>query len=457
MNSRQHEIVQRALRPGRREFLVAASVASAGAWLAGCATDPVTGRNRMMLVGEGYERDVDRQWAPHQFSADYGSVQDPGLNAYVTSVGQRLTPHTHRPGMPYNMRVVNAVNVNGYTFPAGSVALTRGLLLSLNNEAEMAAVLGHEFGHVSAVHAREQMQKGMLVMAIVAGVGIYLEHEKVKYADLAVGLGAVGANLLLMRYSRENEREADDLGMQYLVKGGYTPQGMVGVMDGFRAMQKTKPGAIDLLFATHPMSDERYATAAQRVRTTYAGAAGNPDYRDRYMDQTAGLRRQRGAIEAMQQGESSMMAKRLGEAEGQFSRALTQAPDDYAANLLMAKCLVAQNKNGAAQRFLEKARSVYPEEAQVYNLEGVNQLQQRRFDAALAAFDVYERKLPGNPNTIFFKGFCNESMGRRQAAAQEYLRYNQIAPNGEYGEQVQSRLIEWKVIAPPAPSAQPAS
>lgn len=435
----------------RRDFLALASASTAAA-LSGCATDPVTGKSRPMFLGESYDLDMDRKWAPHQFSSDYGAVQDPALNAYVKEVGGSLSPHTHRPHMPYSFRVVNSVVINGYTFPAGSMALTRGLLLTMQTEAELAAVLGHELGHVSAVHARERMQSNMFIMAIVAGVGLYLEHEKKKYAALAVGLGGIGANLLLMRYSRDNEREADELGMQYMVKGGYSPEGMVGLMGEFKDLSTSKPSSVDLLFSTHPMSDERYDTAVSRSQGEYAHMLRNPVYRERYMDKTAGLRRVSKAIEEMQNGEKLMVQQKFVPAEGHFDSALKVAPTDYAALTMMAKCLLAQNKHGAAQRYVEKAKSVYPEEAQASHLEGMACLAQGQFDGALAAFSAYERKLPGNPNTIFYKGFCNERMGLREDASREYLRYYQSARGGEFGEHVQTRLVEWKVIAPPQQS-----
>ena len=147
----------------RRQFLYLSSMAAAGAVLS-CATNPVTGESQFMLVSEQQEIAMDKQHSPHQFSADYGTTQDRRLNSYVDGVGRRLAALSHRPQMPYSFQVVNANYVNAYAFPGGSIAATRGILLELDNEAELAALMGHELGHVNARHTAEVMSKGWLVI-----------------------------------------------------------------------------------------------------------------------------------------------------------------------------------------------------------------------------------------------------------------------------------------------------
>lgn len=431
----------------RRDF-IALSAASGAGILAGCATNPVSGRRQLMLMSEGEEVALDRKWAPHQFSADYGASQDGGLNAYVAGVGAAMADFTHRPAMPYSFRVINTPVVNGYTMPAGSVALGRGLILAMSDEAELAAVLGHEMGHVNARHAAERMSKNILMMAMVSGVAAYVENEREGYGDLAAGLGAIGAGALLARYSREDEREADALGMEYMTRAGHNPQGMVGLMDAFRGLEKERPGAVALLFATHPMSDERYRTAAQRVQTTYAAAAQRDLHRQRYMDRTAGLRAISSAIEQMQKGEAALACGKCDEAGGHFDAALRTAPDDYAALLLMAKCRLAQNRPGDALRYAEHASRVYPDEPQADHVVGICKERLRRYDGALQSFNRYEQRLPGNSRTLFFRARCLEGMGSRRAAAVEYQRYMAREPAGDLADYAARRLAEWGYAKP---------
>ena len=156
----------------RRKFLWLSGMSAAGV-VTGCAANPVTGKKQLMLVSEGQEVQIDREHSPHQFSSDYGQLQDKALNSYIDGVGRRIAAKTHRPNMPYSFRGVNATYVNAYAFPGGSIAATRGILLELDNEAELAALLGHELGHVNARHTAEQMSKGMLTQAVVGGLSIY--------------------------------------------------------------------------------------------------------------------------------------------------------------------------------------------------------------------------------------------------------------------------------------------
>ena len=146
----------------RRKFLWISSVSTAGL-ITGCATNPVTGKKQFMLMSEQQEISMDKQYAPHQFSADYGAAQDHMMNSYVTQVGKKLAAVSHRPKMPYSFRVVNATYVNAYAFPGGSIAATRGIMIGMDSEAELAGLLGHEIGHVCARHTAERYSKTMIL------------------------------------------------------------------------------------------------------------------------------------------------------------------------------------------------------------------------------------------------------------------------------------------------------
>jgi len=426
----------------RREFLWLSSLTAAG-YMAGCATNPVTGKKQLMLVSEESEIKIDKQYSPHQFSTDYGPVQDKALNDYVDQTGKKMAALTHRPHMPYSFRVVNATYVNAYAFPGGSIAATRGILLSLENEAELAALLGHELGHVNARHTAEQMSKGMLTQTVAGGLAVLAGTQGAGYGQLASQLGMIGAGALLASYSRDNEREADALGMEYMVRTGYGSKGFVGLMDMLRSLSKHKPSAIELMFATHPMSDERYRTAVETVRTTYRSAQNRPLHRDRYMDHTAKLRAMKGAIEEMQNGEKEMARRKYGEAETHFRKALKEAPNDYAGLVMMSTCKLVQKKYKDGRRYAEKAKKVYPQEAQAYHRSGFAKIQMKDFEEAYGDFKSYEKLLPGNPNTIFFKGYCQEGMQHIEEASKQYHRYLQFVQQGDYAKHAYRRLVEW--------------
>jgi predicted Zn-dependent protease len=425
----------------RRDFIRLGTLAALGL-VSGCAANPVTGRSQLMLMSEAEEIQIDRQNSPFQLSSDYGITQDGNLQTYVETVGQRLAARSHRPRMPYRFNVVNATYINAYAFPGGTISATRGILLKLEDEAELASLLGHELGHVNARHTAAQMSQAMLTQTLVGGAAAIVGSQAGVLGDLTAQLGSIGAGALLASYSRDNEREADDLGLRYMAGAGYDPRGFVELMDMLRTLNKQQPNAVQLLFSTHPMSDERYQTAVSAVRRDYSRSTGGL-YRERYLDKTAGLRKIQGAIEAMQNGERDMAREIFDSAAAQFEQALRIAPRDYTANLMMAKCQYAQKRYEQAERYAMTAQQLYPGEAQSYLVSAGARLENRRFDAALRDLEAYDVRLPNDPNTLFRKGYVQEKAGRREAAAELYMAYLRQVRQGPQAEYAYKQLVQW--------------
>lgn len=429
----------------RRDFMKLTALAAVST-AAGCAANPVTGKNQFMLMSEGEEVQIDRQSSPHQFSSDYGVTQDGALQAYVSSVGKRLAGRTHRQQMPYNFNVVNATYINAYAFPGGSIAITRGILAELDDESELAGLIGHELGHVNARHTAARMSKGKVLGGLVGTVSILAGAANSTLGDIAGTVGGAGASLLLARYSREDERQADELGMEYMVGAGLSPQGMVGLMDMLRSMGKREPSAIEAMFSSHPMSAERYDTAVQRSRTQYADKQKLPLNKDRYQDATASLRRLKPMFKLLQEGDKAMAAKDYKAAENHYDEGLKHSPNDYAGLVMMAKCQIAQENAKRAAEYADRARTVYPSEAQAQHIHGVASIMAKDYANALADFSAYEKKLPGNPTTVFMKGFSYEGLKNKESAAQEYKRYLQQVTQGDLAKHAYSRLKTWGYV-----------
>ncbi|MCA1793652.1 MAG: M48 family metalloprotease [Desulfotignum sp.] len=443
------EKCQKATDPllNRRQFLrLSTMVSAAGLFhVYGCAMDPVTGKSQLMMLSPGQEIAIDRQQSPFQFSSDFGITQDQALNQYINQVGKNLVPHVHRPDMPYNFQCVNATYINAYAFPGGSIAVTRGILLSLDNEAELAALLGHELGHVNARHTAEQVSKSQLSSLVVGGLAILADSQAKGLGNLTQQLGALGQGLYLAKYSRENEREADFLGHEYMVGAGYGSKGFVGLMEMLNTLNKQQPTSAQMLFSTHPMSDERLTAAVQRDQGTYAATRNSPVYKERYMDHTAGLRRRKKAILAMQEGEKYMAQEKYDKARASFASAIYQAKDDYAAHVLMARCLLIQEKAAEAASYATAAIQLYPEEPQGHYMAGLAHVGAKQFSRALDNFTRCDQLLPGNPQLTFYKGYCRDKMGRQRPAANDYEAYLKMInyQSNQYSQYAVKRLKEW--------------
>jgi predicted Zn-dependent protease len=426
-------------------WLFGAGVLSASSLsLQGCATSPVTGRGILVGMSEAQERAVDSQVSPHQFSRDLGAVQDGQVNSYLENVGKRIHSTSHRPAMPYSYRVLNANYVNAYTFPGGAMGVTRGIITELEDEAELAALLGHEIGHVNARHAAQRQGQAMLAQAAVVGLAVAAGDSG--WGSLVGVGGQIGASALLSSYSRDNEREADALGQEYMVRAGYPATGMIALHQLLVDQEKEDPGILATMFSTHPMGSERRDSARQLASNRYAASAGADPGRERFMDNTAGLRRIKPTIDACKHGESAMAKNDLAEAERQFRTALKATPEDYPANIRMAQCLQAQGREEQAGEYANAARRIYPEEAQGHKLAGVLALSRSEPATAYHAFDQFDQVLPGDIGVTFLKGVAAEGMGDRQRAGRQYLTFLQQNQQGDAAKYAYSRLLAWGMV-----------
>jgi len=427
----------------RRDVLWLFGAGAMAGSLAGCARSPVTGERILVGMSAEEERQVDRQVAPHQFSQDMGPVQDEAVNGYVAALGDRMDNLTQRANMPYSYRVLNANYLNAYTFPGGAIGVTRGVMTELGSEAELAALLGHEMGHVNARHAAQRQGQQMLSQAAVVGLAVAASVVDSSWGGLAMIGGQVGASALLASYSRDNEREADALGQDYMVAAGYPASGMTQLHGLLVREAKETPSLLETMFSTHPMSSERMASAQRLAETKHAASLNASPRVERFMDSTASLRRLKPAIDACKNGEVAMARKQLPQAQGEFARALAAAPRDYPSNLLMARCLAAQGKQKDALRYAEAARSIYPQEAQAHKLSGVLQLAERNPGAAVQSFEQFDRLLPGDPGIAFLKGVSYEGAGNQRAAAENYTRFLRSGGQGKPAEYSMNRLKAW--------------
>lgn len=256
------------------------------AWVAGCAVNPATGdRSFVGFLPPEEEAAFGAENHPLILRKFGGAYDDPDLAAYLTQVGGNLVSVAERPDLIFTFTVLDSETVNAFAIPGGYVYVTRGLLALADNEAELASVLGHEIGHITALHGAQRVSRGML-----AGLGAAILGAAIGQDAVTDMLGA-GASALLQSYSREQELEADTLGIRYLSRAGYDPQASATLLAKLREESLLRaqlsgegdPDRFDI-FASHPRPIDRLQRAAA------LSAAGNGNiWRDRYLEQIDGL------------------------------------------------------------------------------------------------------------------------------------------------------------------------
>ena len=211
--------------------------------LTGCAVNPVTGNKQLMLVSSAQELEIGKKYAPEIEKQLYGRLDDKGIQDYVNSVGQKVGRVSHMPNLKFSYVVVNHDMTNAMALPGGYVSITRGMLEKLTNESQLAAILAHETVHVTARHSASAMSQQIGMSALLA---VALREGSSQGVATAANYAT---QLIALKYSRSNEIEADQYGMDYMVKAGYNPKGMIETMEILQAESKT--GRIEF-FSTHP-------------------------------------------------------------------------------------------------------------------------------------------------------------------------------------------------------------
>lgn len=372
----------------RKKLMICLLLATAV--LSGCAVNPVTGKTELSLVPESTELNIGQeQYAPSRQMQGGDYTTEPGIEAYVASIGQRLAAVSDRK-LPYEFKVINDSTPNAWALPGGKIAINRGLLTELNSEAELAAVLGHEIVHAAARHSAQGMQRGILLQGAVLAVGLASQNSE--YAQLAVGGATVGAGLVTHKYGRDAERESDYYGMQYMARAGYDPRAAITLQETFvRLSEGRNSDWLSGLFASHPPSMER--VEANR-RTALAFATGGEIGAERYRQKIAPLLQDKAAYAAYDEGRKAL-------AEGQTDKALG----------LAGKALAAE-----------------PKEALFYALRGDVLYKQGRYQDAVTNYDRALERNNGYFHYYLQRGLAFQQLGQRDKAVADLEYSTKLLP-----------------------------
>jgi len=261
-----------------RAGLLAACTATA------CARNPATGARQLSLISESREIQMGREY-DQEVRSSLGLYPDSALQRYVQELGARLAARSERPNLPWTFHVVDDPVVNAFALPGGFIFVTRGILGHLRSEAQLAAVVGHEIGHVTARHTVNQLSKQQLAQVGLT-VGSIVSPEFERFG----GLASAALGVLFLKYSRDHESQADELGLRYMRRGGYDPREMPDVFTLLdRVSQGSGGGRVPEWLATHPAPANRRERIVQLIAALPRDSSGTTVSREPYLRRLDGL------------------------------------------------------------------------------------------------------------------------------------------------------------------------
>ncbi len=402
----------------------------------GCCTDPVNGDTYFCLneLSDSEEGELGQSYAPNFVAEFGGEYPDPELQSYLSEIViDQMARKSHRPNLPWRFRILNTSQINAFALPGGQVFVTRGLLARLETEAQFAHLMGHELGHVSHKHSSRGQGRAILFGLLLGVVG-ELEGE-LSDSDFPIATTTLGiaGQLTLLRFSRQQELESDERGVDYAILAGFDPRRGA---DTFRLFLELKQQSgkgesmIDGLLSTHPLDSTRISGIEEYIEENYPGISSRGlvvsgsrwsgmlgrvrAAQEGYDEYDAAAR----LIGEVQQGNASVSS--LDEAEARLRKGMKKLPGHAPFPLGLAFVELARDKKSAALRQLDSAVSLDPDLYGARVLRGKVQIDLGRARAALPDLEAAMRLFPANPQPHLYLGQASEALGDLAGAIRAY-------------------------------------
>lgn len=452
----------------------------------GCATNPVTGRSELMLVSESQEVQMGKELYPNALWGDLGGggeFRDSQAKAYLGDIVYRIHAISHRPKLPVSFAIQNSSVPNAWAIP-GHVVITRGLIAGLQSEAEYAFVMGHEMGHVSARHSASQISKGMVTQIGLGLGGIALSGSS--YGNAALSLGALAGNMLMMKFSRNDELEADRLGIEYMSRLGYNPSNAVKAHQSLERVsndylksigKSSQEGSwFSAQMSTHPRTSVRIEELQEQIaRLSPVMIGGDGTYRERFLQTTANLRSMHSVYTAYYDKANRFLKKgNIQEADALMQQAVLIAPNqsafhalrgfirvrlrDYAeADKSFAEALridqsyepafrglgavaFLRGDYGRSISLLKQGLSLFPQDVFSHYFLGMSYFKTGNYRNAVPHLQMFEQAQPNHPGIHGLVGIALEQTGNIRGAYNEYAQQVRLSPNSDIGRHAAQRM-----------------
>jgi predicted Zn-dependent protease len=447
-----------------------------------CAVNPVTGRQELMLVSEQQEINIGKEAAPSLRWEFGGYYYDKALESYLDSIVKQLWQNSERPQLPVKFHIQNTSIPNAFALP-GNVAITRGLLSEMENEAQFAAVVGHEIGHVMARHTAEKITRITLTQLGLAIGATALQSTK--GGDALMKVGAIGGSLLLLKYDRGQEIEADRLGVKYMARLGYDPY---EAASAHNVLQKTvdnymkrlgksrqDDSFISEMLSTHPRADVRISEIQAMIKELPPHQTlGDGRFGSRFQAALEKIRETNKIYFIYDEAESYYQKENFSAAEESLRKAINLDSSQAPFHNLLGFIRLQQKNYPEAERSYQKALSIdadyqpsyyglglvnyyqenyrqainefkrsldlYPDHVQTHFGMGKSLFQLQRYSEAVPYLRNFGQAAPKHPEIHGLLGTSYEKTGDIRSAVMEYRYQLQVAPDSEMGQYAKKRL-----------------
>ena len=371
--------------------------------ISACATvNPVTGEKEYFTLNEKAEIKLGEQhYYPTMQSMGGEYLNNNEAKNYVNSIGQKLAQVSHRPNLNYEFKIVNSSMVNAFALPGGKICVTRGLLEQIDNEAQLASVLGHEIGHVTARHGAKRFVCGTILFSFLQFGGAVFDLKNVKGKDW-IKLGAVlGTEAFLSKYSRDQETQSDTLGIDYMQKVNYDPHGAVQLFELFSRLSKKEPGFIEKLFASHPQSNERMQNANNIIKNKNTAKTKKIVNTLEFSQATATIKREASIYRNYDRAEKLSRDGRVEEAIEFYNKAIQEKSSESLFHASLGLAYLEREQSYQGEKYLKEAIRLYPDYYMPHYILGIHYLGERQYDGAIEYLEKTDKFIPEQPTTQF--------------------------------------------------------
>lgn len=450
--------------------------------LPSCAVNPVTGQSELMLVSESQEIQIGNETAPSMRWEFGGEYRDTELERYLGGIVTKLWQNSERPELPMKFYIQNTSIPNAFALP-GYVAITRGLLSDMDNEAQFAAVMGHEIGHVMARHTAQRLSR-MTLQQIGLSIGAAALEGKTG-SDALLSVGAIGSSLLLLKYDRGQEIQADRLGVRYMSWLGYDPREAMSAHEALErsadsymqraGISEKDNSPISDIFSTHPRKDVRLVEIQDMINELPPyKVSGDGVFSMRFLNATRKMREINRIYFVYDDAERLYKKEDFSGAEAKIRKAIKKNDSQAPFHNLLGMIMLRQKSYSKAEDSFSQALALNPEyQPSVFGLGLINYYGEN-YSAAIDKFNASMKLYPGHMPTHFglgksyyqlkqyrnaiphlgefanavpkdpeahgMLGICYESTGQIDLAIREYGYQIQVAPTTQLGRHAKTRL-----------------